>query len=483
MPEEDQEQIVDDGPTFEFEEEGDPQRKLTIDELYDHAGFKLASFNNSLASGVALFMFGVLVMYIQMVSQYMLCENQMTNVEVVAMKIIAILGFIIGLPLSGVISDKIGRSRTALAGAYIVFICWLLAAISVTLLFATVLCVAGGFAVLLPSAVVFAFENSSLYQHTRVALIVFGEYVLGQMFCLVLFNTLIDLLGWHWITVILSLPTTILIIFFHVTNDSPRFLSISGRHHTAYEELLMLHKANNVPMMQGRLKSMEIVDRGQCCGPCNLLNLRTTILLLILFLTCSFCYYSTSYGVFMSLLDTGFCETDKIIGHLTCDTDRKSYIVTTLLALLPDLLGLAFSLFLCEVAGRKTCLSILLAVAAAAILANSVCIQLAALTLMELGIARGFTFGALIVIFIYSLEAYTTDKRCTAFCYLLIFYATGMYLAGSLTFYLRQSTSLIFIVLGVVLLVSLIPIYFLEKLGKTDVDENIDEQQSLTASN
>ena len=96
MPEEDQEQIVDDGPTFEFEEEGDPQRKLTIDELYDHAGFKLASFNNSLASGVALFMFGVLVMYIQMVSQYMLCENQMTNVEVVAMKIIAILGFIIG---------------------------------------------------------------------------------------------------------------------------------------------------------------------------------------------------------------------------------------------------------------------------------------------------------------------------------------------------------------------------------------------------
>ena len=97
MPEEDQEQIIqNDGPSFEFEEEGDPQRKLTIDELYDHAGFKLTSFNNSLASGVALFMFGVLIMYVQLVSQYMLCENQMTDIEVVAMKIIAILGFIIG---------------------------------------------------------------------------------------------------------------------------------------------------------------------------------------------------------------------------------------------------------------------------------------------------------------------------------------------------------------------------------------------------
>ena len=244
----------------------------------------------------------------------------------------------------------------------------------------------------------------------------------------------------------------------------------------------MLHKANNVPMMQGRLKSMEIVDRGQCCGPCSLVNLRTTVLLLILFLTFSFCYYSTSYGVFMSLLDTGICGTGKIIGQLSCETDRKSYIVTTLLALLPDILGLAFALFLCEVAGRKTCLLILTAVAAAAILANSVCIQPAALTLIELGIARGFTFGVLIVIFVYSLEAYTTDKRSTSFSYLLIFYAIGMYLAGSLTFYLRQSTSLIFIVLGVVLFISLIPTYLLEKLGKTDVDENIDEQQSLTSN-
>ena len=97
MPEEDQEQIIqNDGPSFEFEEEGDPQRRLTIDELYDHAGFKLTSFNNSLASGVALFMFGVLIMYVQLVSQYMLCKEEMTDVEVVAMKIIAILGFIIG---------------------------------------------------------------------------------------------------------------------------------------------------------------------------------------------------------------------------------------------------------------------------------------------------------------------------------------------------------------------------------------------------
>ena len=243
----------------------------------------------------------------------------------------------------------------------------------------------------------------------------------------------------------------------------------------------MLHRSNKVPMKQGRLKCQEMVERGTCCGPCNLVNLRSTILLLILFCSFSFCYYSTSYGVYMSLLDSGVCGSDKIIEHLTCETDRKTYVVTSLLALLPDVMGLVFALFLSEVAGRKTTMAILTIVAAIVILANSICFQPALLTLVELGIVRGFTFGALVVTMIYALEVYTTDKRCTSFAYLLILYAAGMYIAGSLTYGLRQSASLIFIVLGAVLIVTLIPICFLEQQGKKDIDENLDEQQSLTS--
>lgn len=485
MPDnEDQEPIIqDDATTFQFETTGDPRQKLTIDELYDHAGFKLLSFNTTAAAGMGFFMFGTLLMYVQLICQYMLCQEEMTDIEVVAVKVIVILGFIMGLPLSGVISDKIGRTKAALAGAYVVFICWLLSAISVTLMFATMLCVGGGFAFLLPSSILFAFESSSLHQHTRVALIVFGEYILGQVYCLVLFSTLIELIGWHLVTVILVFPVILLLTFFHITSDSPRFLSISGRHSTAYEHLLILHKKNNVPMMQGRLKSQEIEGRGKCCGPCNMLNIRTTILLFVLFFTLSFCYYSTSYGVFRSLVEYGVCESNKIIEVLTCENiDGKSYLVTSLLALVPDLLGLLFALFISETAGKKVSMSILAAVAGAAVLANSVCIQPAALTLIELGVVRGFTFGALVIVMIYALEVYTTDKRCTSFAYLLVFYSIGMLIAGTFTYEARQSASLIFIVLGAVLFLSLIPIFFLESVGKMDVDENLDEQQSLTSN-
>ena len=98
MPDnEDQEPIIqDDATTFQFETTGDPRQKLTIDELYDHAGFKLLSFNTTAAAGMGFFMFGTLLMYVQLICQYMLCQEEMTDIEVVAVKVIVILGFIMG---------------------------------------------------------------------------------------------------------------------------------------------------------------------------------------------------------------------------------------------------------------------------------------------------------------------------------------------------------------------------------------------------
>lgn len=152
-----------------------------------------------------------------------------------------------GLPLSGLVSDKIGRTKAALMGAYVVLFSWIFSSISLTLLFITVLCIGAGFALLLPSSIIYAFENSSKFQHTRydpqcslyyyytilakgrsddigycffrVALILFGEYILGQLLTIVLFNTTIDALGWHWLTVILALPSLVLIIYFHQAQE------------------------------------------------------------------------------------------------------------------------------------------------------------------------------------------------------------------------------------------------------------------------
>jgi hypothetical protein len=95
--EDDREQIIqDDEPEFLFEETGDPERKLTIDELYDHAGFKLQSFNTSAAAGLAMFMYGNLIMFVQLLTFYLTCNQKMTGVEELAVKVIVILGFIIG---------------------------------------------------------------------------------------------------------------------------------------------------------------------------------------------------------------------------------------------------------------------------------------------------------------------------------------------------------------------------------------------------
>lgn len=95
--EEDQERVVqDEGPEFAFEETGDPERKLSIDELYDHAGFRLLSFNTTVAAGLSVFMYGNLIMFVQLLTFYLTCKGEITNTEDVAVKIVMVLGLILG---------------------------------------------------------------------------------------------------------------------------------------------------------------------------------------------------------------------------------------------------------------------------------------------------------------------------------------------------------------------------------------------------
>ena len=66
------------------------------------------------------------------------------------------------------ISDKIGRIKMALTGAYMVALFWGFSAVSVTLLFATMLCLGAGLAAMLPASVVYAYEYASLHHYDRL---------------------------------------------------------------------------------------------------------------------------------------------------------------------------------------------------------------------------------------------------------------------------------------------------------------------------
>ena len=105
MPEDDRERIIPStdsssdstSPTeFLFEQTGDPERSLTIDELYNHAGYKLANFNTSVSAGLGLFVYGAMIIYLQLIGQHLHCEGLMSDVVLVAVKVTAIVGFLIG---------------------------------------------------------------------------------------------------------------------------------------------------------------------------------------------------------------------------------------------------------------------------------------------------------------------------------------------------------------------------------------------------
>ncbi|KAI4387512.1 hypothetical protein MLD38_005340 [Melastoma candidum] len=62
-------------------------------------------------------------------------------------------------------------------------------------------------------------------------------------------------LGWRWLLALSSLPTTILLVFYGVTPESPRYLCMKGRTEDAYGVLRSIARLNNAKLPDGTLVS------------------------------------------------------------------------------------------------------------------------------------------------------------------------------------------------------------------------------------
>eukprot|EP00116_Pleurobrachia_bachei_P008662 sb/3468924/ len=206
---------------YQFEEGGDQEDEVTVSEFLDHAGYKGTNLLITAGSGVAVFQYGSLITYVNLLCSYLMCEGDLSQTQVIAVKVLTIFGVIIGLPLSGMISDKIGRTKVAVFGAWFTLITWFLASFSTSLLVLTLFAVGVGFSALLTPSIVNAIEFTSLYQHSRVALVLFSQYLLGQIWTVCVFLLLIQYIHWTFVAWILALPIIFLVVWFHYLPDSP----------------------------------------------------------------------------------------------------------------------------------------------------------------------------------------------------------------------------------------------------------------------
>jgi hypothetical protein len=72
--------------------------------------------------------------------------------------------------------------------------------------------------------------------------------------------------GWRWLLAFSSIPSFILLLFYVMTPESPRFLCMKGRTIEAVEVLEKMARLNNVQLPSGRLVSDKNIELDEVSG-------------------------------------------------------------------------------------------------------------------------------------------------------------------------------------------------------------------------
>ncbi|MED6188496.1 Organic cation/carnitine transporter 7 [Stylosanthes scabra] len=248
-------------------------------------------------------------------------------------------------------------------------------------------------------------------------------------------------LGWRWLLALSSLPTSILLLFYKVTPESPRYLCLKGRTTEAVSILEKIARINGKELPSGILVSDNHIDLYEIGNPTEDTNLlsegkndveppeggvshlggvssilmllspklaRSTLLLWAVFFGNAFSYYGLV--LLTSELNSGHSKC--VPHHLEKGKSPDVSYKDVFIASFAELPGLLLSAVVVDKLGRKLSMSIMFFLC---------CIFLSPLMFhLPGGLTTSLLFGARIcitvtftVVYIYAPEIYPTSVRTT----------------------------------------------------------------------
>lgn len=273
-------------------------------------------------------------------------------------------------------------------------------------------------------------------------MVVFSAFwTLGTIFEASLAWFIMPTLGWRWLLALSSLPSTLLLLFYRLTPESPRYLCLKGRTTEAVTVLEKIAKVNGTKLPTGILVSGREIelnessipsedtqlisprtenakpkaidsDKGSISPLCMLLSpklVRPTLLLWVVFFGNAFSYYG------LVLLTSELNNKSSKCTYQTNLQSEKSQDLNyrhVFIASFAELPGLLISAATVDKLGRKLSMSVMFFLC---------CIFLLPLVFHQPeGLTTGLLFGARIcitvtftVVYIYAPEIYPTSVRTT----------------------------------------------------------------------
>ncbi|XP_076912590.1 organic cation/carnitine transporter 7-like isoform X2 [Bidens hawaiensis] len=346
-------------------------------------------------------------------------------------------GMLVGAYSWGIVSDKHGRRKGFLMTAMVTCVAGFLSALAPNYIcLITLRCLVGiglGGGPVLSS---WFLEFIPAPSRGTWMVVFSGFWTIGTIFEASIAWFVMPTLGWRWLLAFSSLPSSLLLIFYRVVPESPRYLCLKGRTPEALRILEKVAKINGQTLPPGVLVSdheIELNEKSSEAEDARLLSdngetvvdhsikpnvstmamlfspelIKPTLLLWVVFFGNAFSYY----GLVLLTTELHNGRNSCVPAHLQPQHQELSYkdIFITTFAEFP---GLIISAFTIDKLGRKLSMSIMFFLCCLFLL-PLVFHQPQTVTTALLFLARICITTTFTVVYIYAPEIYPTSVRTT----------------------------------------------------------------------
>ncbi|OAY48705.1 organic cation/carnitine transporter 7 [Manihot esculenta] len=410
----------------------------TVDEALLATGFGKFQYLVLLYAGMGWISEAMEMMILSFVGPAVQHEWGLTSKQESLLTSVVFVGMLFGAYIWGLVSDKYGRRKGFLVTAIVTSAAGFLSSFApnyVALILSR--CLVGVGLGGVPVILSWFLEFIPTPNRGTWMIIFQGFWTIGTILEAALAWAIIPRLGWRWLLGLSALPSLLLLIFYIITPESPRYLCLKCRKDDALRILEKIGKLNGKVLPPGNLVTdheVELQERrvspedghedsssspprwkdsdlGVFRSLLMLLSpklIRSTLLLWVVFFGNAFSYYGLV--LLTTELNSGNnkCNSNGTQSHNSGSVNYKDVFITSF----AELPGLIFSAFVIDKFGRKLSMAVMFFVCCIFLL-PLVVHQSRAVTVVLLFGARICITGTFAVVFIYAPEIYPTSVRST----------------------------------------------------------------------
>ncbi|TPP58372.1 Synaptic vesicle 2 protein [Fasciola gigantica] len=266
----------------------------TVEDAVEAAGLGCFQLRLFLICGVLTAADAMEMLLLSILGPALRCAWHLTSSEVAAMTTVVFVGYLLGSPFWGFVSDRFGRWPIFFTVLSMISYYGFLTALSPTYVWVIILRLMVGFAIGGGSSSFTLLSEYLPVKHRAKVLICFQVFwAIGSTFEVGLAYLILPRFGWRWLVFASAIPLVLFLFLLKFLPESPRYLVTANRLSEAEHIVQNMFRVNGVRPPEGRLTTPTVTSKRSS----RLLELfskqyrLTTVLLPTIWFGAAFAYY------------------------------------------------------------------------------------------------------------------------------------------------------------------------------------------------